>query len=72
MAKATYHNEVLEGKPLDILGKNKDGTLNLGIEKDSVVLVRCVPVSDVPKIGHAILGDKPSKPEPVKTETAEK
>jgi hypothetical protein len=61
MAKATYYSEILEGKVYDILATNKDGTVNIGT--GDTVVVRSVPVVKEPKVGHVILGDKPSKPE---------
>lgn len=62
MAKATYHNENLAGKSFDILTKNKDGTLDIG--SVGVVIVKSCPVSDAPKIGHAVIEEEVKLEEP--------
>jgi hypothetical protein len=78
MARAHYHNELLHAKEFTVLAKNKDGSVELG--NGSTVSVSCVPVSDLPKVGHAVLVPEISKleiqpeyiasvPEPDQTET---
>lgn len=60
MAKATYHNEALDGKEFDIITKNQDGTVDIGTGKDLVV--KACPVSkDGPKIGHVTFPEEKTK-----------
>jgi len=70
MAKATYHNEILEGKEFDILAENEDGTVDIGTGK--TLVVKSVPVSeDGPKVGHVTIADK-QESEKVKSKKSKK
>lgn len=53
MARAFYHQSTGQSIELDVLKKNKDGTVDLGRE-DKVMVAKC-PVSDEVKVGHATL-----------------
>ena len=65
MAKAIYYNVLKEGKEFDVIGKNPDGTLNIGIGKELVV--GSVRVVKDPEDGCVTLVDEP-KPEPKSAE----
>lgn len=62
MAKATYYNDLGEGKDFEILAKNDNGTLDIGtVDKDGkkTVAVRQVVIVDEPKPGFVTV-EKPA------------
>lgn len=73
MAKANYYNCLLRPHEMDVLGKNEDGTYNIGVAGDKKkgtaeqLIVGSVQVSPdgKPKEGFITLGEE-AKPEPKK------
>lgn len=62
MAKATYYNEIGEGKEFEILAKNDNGTLDIGtVAEDGkkTVVVRQVVVTEKPVTGSVTV-EKPA------------
>lgn len=51
--KATYYNDNLIPHVLNAK-ENKDGTVDLSDEAGNVLVTNC-PLSDEPKVGHAVL-----------------
>lgn len=63
MKSALYHLDGGQSKVLDVVGKNDDGTFNLG--KDNKVLVSSVKLEKEPKVGSATEApvERPAKAE---------
>ena len=57
MSKATYYNDLLQGKTFDVLKDHGDGTVDIGT--GDVVVVGRVKVVAEAKPGHVTLGEKP-------------
>lgn len=55
--KAVYYNSNLDGSVFDILKRNSDGTIDIGLG-DSVAVKSC-PVSKDAVHGHATIGAEP-------------
>lgn len=57
--KAAYYQELSHAVELDVIEKNPDGTLNLG--RGETITIRSCPVSEEPKVGHAVLATTKAK-----------
>jgi hypothetical protein len=64
LEKAVFYNALGKGKPFDIINRNADGTVDIGIG-DKPVVRKC-PVSKFAKPGHATIGAEPAGTEPAK------
>lgn len=75
MSKATYYSDLLQPRVFDVLKKNDDGTVDIGIEDEdktkSKVIVRSCPVKDKKTRGCVVLGvvkEDPEETEETETE----
>lgn len=60
MAKVLYHNANLVGRVLEVLKENKDGTVDIGVDK--MVMVKSCHCASDPKAGHALRCLPPGEP----------